>query len=225
MAEDEEPGAERSVAQKDERIIRTNTVLAVSAILLSAISAGGVIWQVKVAADQRAATVWPYIQVFPARNSSPPFFAIQMVNVGVGPALIRYFAVRVDDRPVRSWREFLAAVSVEDAVRRAPFDEGVVTGAGWVMAPQVPLNAFTTVAPDAVNALPPQAWSRIQVSYCYCSIFNDCWLSDWQAATRGADPQPIGSCPTEGRFGVEWSELDHSTTARPSDGGSPPVGR
>jgi hypothetical protein len=99
MAEDEEPGAERSVAQKDERIIRTNTVLAVSAILLSAISAGGVIWQVKVAADQRAATVWPYIQVFPARNSSPPFFAIQMVNVGVGPALIRYFAVRVDDKP------------------------------------------------------------------------------------------------------------------------------
>ena len=55
MREDEEPGAERSVSQKDERIIRTNTVLAVSAILLSAISAGGVIWQVKVAADQRAA--------------------------------------------------------------------------------------------------------------------------------------------------------------------------
>jgi len=79
-------------------------VLAVSAILLSAISAGGVIWQVKVAADQRAATVWPYIQAWPARSSSPPFFAIQMVNAGVGQALIRYFAVRVDDKPIRSWR-------------------------------------------------------------------------------------------------------------------------
>ena len=74
MAEDEEPGAERSVAQKDKRIIRTNTVLAVSAILLSAISAGGVIWQVKVAADQRAATVWPTFKSFrletPRRRSS-----------------------------------------------------------------------------------------------------------------------------------------------------------
>ena len=224
MAEHEEAEAEPSPAQRDEKIIRTNTVLAVSAILLSAISAGGVIWQVKVAADQRAATVWPYIQAGPARNSSPPFFAIQMVNAGVGPAVIRYFAVRVDDKPVRSWREFLAAVSADDAVRRAPFDEGVIAGAGWVMAPQVPVNAFTTVAPEAVNALPAQAWSRIQVSYCYCSIFNDCWLSDWQAASRGADPQLVGSCPTEGKFGVDWSELD-ATTARPSDSGSPPGGR
>jgi hypothetical protein len=224
MAEHEEVGAERSLAQKDEKILRTNTVLAISAILLSAISAGGVIWQVKVAADQRAATVWPYIQTGPARSSSPPFFAIQMVNAGVGPAVIRYFAVRVDDKPVRSWREFLAAVSADDAVRRAPFDEGVIAGAGWVMAPQVPVNAFATAAPEAVNALPAQAWRRIQVSYCYCSIFNACWVSDWQAATRGTDPQPVGRCPTEGKFGVEWSELD-ATMARPSDGASPPVGR
>ena len=85
MAEDEEPGAERSVAQKDKTIIRTNTVLAVSAILLSAISGGGVIWQAKVAADQRAATVWPYIQVFPARNSSPPFFAVPFFRTNFWP--------------------------------------------------------------------------------------------------------------------------------------------
>ena len=88
-------------------------------MFLRAISAAAVIWQVTVAADQRAATVWPYIQASPGRTSSPPFFGIHLVNAGVGPALIRYFAVRVDGKPVRSWREFLAAISRDEAVRRA----------------------------------------------------------------------------------------------------------
>ena len=182
-------------------------------MLLSAISAAAVIWQVKVAADQRAATVWPYIQATPGRTSSPPFFVIQMVNADVGPALIRYFAVHVDGKPVRSWREFLAAISTDEAVRRAPFDEGIIAGSGWVMAPQVPLNAFTTATPEAVNTLAAPAWSRIQISFCYCSIFNDCWLSDWQVALRGDDPKPVGICPTEDKFGVEWSELDATQAA------------
>jgi hypothetical protein len=157
--------------------------------------------------------VWPYIQVFPARSSSPPFFAIQMVNAGVGPAVIRYFAVQVDGKPVRSWREFLAAISQDEAVRRAPFDEGVIAGSGWVMAPQVPLNAFATATPAPVNALVAPEWNRIQISFCYCSIFDDCWLSDWQVALRGEDPEPVGICPTEGKFGVEWSELDSNLAA------------
>jgi len=208
MTEHIEELEEKPRPQKVAKRIRTNSVLAISAMLLSAISAAAVIWQVKVAADQRAASVWPYIQAAPGRTSSPPFFGIQMVNAGVGPALIRYFAVRVDGKPVRSWREFLAAISNDEAVRRAPFHEGIIGGAGWVMAPQVPLNAFTTETPEAVNALAAPAWSRIQIAFCYCSIFNDCWLSDWQVTLRGEDPKPVGTCPTDGKFGVEWSELD-----------------
>jgi hypothetical protein len=205
--------ADRPPAQKAAKRIRTNSVLALSAMFLSAISAAAVIWQVKVAADQRAAAVWPYIQATPNRSSSPPFFAIQLVNAGVGPALIRYFAVRVDGAPVRSWREFLAAISKDEAVRRAPFDEGIIGGAGFVMAPQVPLTAFATTSPEAVNELAAPAWSRIEVAFCYCSIFDDCWLSDWQTSMRGEDPAPVRSCPSEGRFGVHWSELDAPRSA------------
>jgi len=203
----EELEADPPRAQRVARRIRTNSVLAISAMLLSAISAAAVIWQVKVAADQRAASVWPYIQTVPGRTSSPPFFVIGMVNAGVGPALIRYFAVRIDGKPVRSWREFLAAISEDEAVRRAPFHEGIINGSGWVMAPQVPVTAFSTETPEAVNALAPPAWNRIQISFCYCSIFNDCWLSDWDVVKRD-DPTPVRACPTEGKFGVKWSELD-----------------
>jgi hypothetical protein len=198
---------DRQPGPKTARRIRTNSVLALSAMFLSAVSAAAVIWQVKITADQRAAAVWPHIRVFPSRSSSPPLFAINMVNSGVGPAIVRYFAVKVDGKPVRSWREFLSGVSSAEAVRRAPFDEGVVRGSGWVMAPQVPVIAFAVRETEAVTVLAAPAWSRIAVSFCYCSIFNDCWLSEWDVAMRD-DPAPVRACPTADKFGVDWSELD-----------------
>ena len=188
--------------------IKTNTVLAWSAMTLSAISAFGVIWQTKVASDQREAAVWPYVQAFPNRNSRDPAFSISLENVGVGPALIRYFSVRVDAKPVRSWREFLAALSEEDEVRQAYIGEGVVQGSGWVLAPNTPLAAFVTRAPEAVNALDAGAWARIDVTFCYCSVFDRCWLSAWAVSKREDQPTPVRSCPSEGQFGVEWTDLE-----------------
>jgi hypothetical protein len=201
------PPALQTLPGEEAVQIKTSTVLAWSAMVLSAVSAFGVIWQTRVATDQREASVWPYVQAFPNRNSRDPMFGISLVNVGVGPALIRYFSVRVDDKAVRSWREFLAAVSQEERVHQAYFDEGVVQGSGWVLAPNAPLFAFATKEPDAVNALDARAWNRIDVTFCYCSVFDRCWLSAWAVSKREDQPAPVRSCPSNGQFGVPWSEL------------------
>lgn len=195
--------------------IDTNAVLAWSAMFLSAVSAFGVIWQTKVASDQREAAVWPYVQAYPGRSSSDPLFDISLVNAGVGPAVIRYFAVRVDNKPVRSWRQFLAAVSDDERVQQAAFGEGVVQGSGFVLTPNTPVSAFRTRVPEAVNALAAPAWSRIDVSFCYCSVFDRCWLSSW-AVSKHDDPKPVASCPTDGKFGVDWKELDAAPAAAPT---------
>lgn len=192
--------------------IRPSTAIGATAIVLSGITAGAVIWQARVAADQRAASVWPHVQAWPSRSSSPPSFGIHLVNAGVGPAVVRYFSVRVDERPVRSWREFLAAISEDDAVGRAAFNEGVVRGSGWVMSPNTPVTAFRTTTPEAVNALAAPSWGRIQITFCYCSVFRDCWLGEWDVAMR-EEPTRVRSCPTEGRFGVDWSQLDADEAA------------
>jgi hypothetical protein len=194
--------------------IKTSEVLAWSAILLSAVSAFGVIWQTRVASDQREASVWPYVQAFPSRSSSDPVFAISLTNAGVGPAVMRYFSVTVDQKPVRSWREFLAAVSEDDRVRQAGFGEGVVQGSGWVLTPQTPVTAFQTHVPEAVNALAAPAWKRIDVTFCYCSVFDRCWLSSW-AVSKRTDPTPVETCPAEGQFGVDWAELDAAPAVSP----------
>jgi hypothetical protein len=198
----------RKSSSLGERVrINTTALLAWSAVALSAVSAFGVIWQTKVAADQREASVWPYVQAFPNRNSREPAFSISLVNVGVGPALIRYFSVRVDDKPVRSWRAFLEALSADEPVRQAYFGEGVIQGSGWVLAPNAPLTAFRTTVPEAVNTLDAPAWKRIDVTFCYCSVFDRCWLSAWAVSKRDDQPSPVRSCPSDGRFGVDWAEL------------------
>jgi hypothetical protein len=187
--------------------INTAAILTWSAVVLSAVSAFGVIWQTKVASDQREASVWPYVQATPNRSSSDSLFAISMVNAGVGPAVMRHFSVSVDQKPVQSWRQFLASVSTDERVRQAGFSEGVVQGAGWVLAPNTPLVAFQTRVPEAVNVLAAPIWTRIDVSFCYCSVFDRCWTSTWAVSKRN-EPTPVRSCPTRGRFGVDWSTLD-----------------
>jgi hypothetical protein len=109
-------------------------------MVLSAVTAVVAIWQARVLADHLSAAVWPYGRH--GRGAAPwtPFFEISLVNAGVAPAIMRRFSVRVDGAPVRSWREFLAAISEDEAVRSAAFGEGVVQGVGWVMTPNSPVS-------------------------------------------------------------------------------------
>ena len=199
---------------------RIDIWIGVAAIAVSSITGFAVIWQAKVAADQREASVWPYVQAFAERSSAPPMFRISLINAGVGPALIRYFSVRVDGKPVLSWKAFLGAVSEDETVRESRFGEGVVKGSGWVMTPNHPVYAFQTRLPEAVNALVPPTWSRINVAYCYCSIFKQCWVSEWNVSAQD-EPREVKSCPTEGNFGVPASELEVRLVEVPAETAPP----
>lgn len=35
-----------------------------------------------------------------------------------------------------------------------------------------------------------------RLAFCYCSIFDDCWLADSRADIQ--DPQPVDACPDYG---------------------------
>src|SRR6266705_7080886 len=52
--------------------------------------------------QQVRAAVWP-ILYFDSTNA--PDIHFTLANKGVGPAIIRHVSVKVDDQPVRNWRE------------------------------------------------------------------------------------------------------------------------
>jgi hypothetical protein len=53
--------------------------------------------------QQVRAAVWPILE-FDSSNAPIHFI---LANKGVGPAIIRHVIVKVDDQPVRNWREAL----------------------------------------------------------------------------------------------------------------------
>jgi hypothetical protein len=52
--------------------------------------------------QQVRAAVWPILQF---DSSNAPDIHFTLANKGVGPAIIRNVIVKVDDQPVRNWRE------------------------------------------------------------------------------------------------------------------------
>src|SRR5579884_1412004 len=82
-------------------LLRFDTIVAACALLMSAITAGAMVYQTRVLQDEFSATVWPYLAVSDYYGKDS--FAIRLVNEGVGPALIRSAQIFVDGKPVSGW--------------------------------------------------------------------------------------------------------------------------
>src|SRR5438270_8843573 len=54
--------------------------------------------------QQVRAAVWPILEFY---SSNAPDIHFTLANKGVGPAIIRNVIVKVDDQPVKNWREVL----------------------------------------------------------------------------------------------------------------------
>jgi hypothetical protein len=141
-----------------------------------------------------AANSWPFLQFF-ASNTTPQGERIitwNVVNAGVGPAKIESVEV--------SWRG-VAVRSVNEILRVCcglPAGEQVIRGTlhGTV------LRAGDTRAFLVMRRTPENesVWERLEQStfsenmtmrVCYCSVFEECWLSDLQSL----HPEPVQRCP------------------------------
>lgn len=123
----------------------------------------------------------------------------QIKNVGTGPGRIAWARITHAGKTYDTWRDF-AFASVE-GLTFLPFDTAPI-------APTV-LSAgeermFMRWAKDD-NALSSRAWDRVersrfeaQAEACYCSVFDECWISNMNADV----PRPVESCenprPVEG---------------------------
>jgi len=106
-------------------------------------------------------------------------------NAGLGPALVRWFEVSVDGRPVRNWLEFGQAVGLPPAVQYRYW----VPQRATAFPPQEPRELFW-VQPGPADQVLRSTQAKITMRMCYCSMYDECWL-----ATGGPNVQPYQSCP------------------------------
>ena len=131
---------------------------------------------------QAQAAVWPRVVL---GHSDLPNFRIILMNKGVGPAMIRYVELRLDDRPVGTWEEALGVT---------PADYEYSSIAHRVLTPGESIDAFT-LHNEALRPAVQSASRRLHGKICYCSIFDECWLFD---DSPEDDVHSVPECPAPG---------------------------
>jgi hypothetical protein len=146
---------------------------------------------------QRSET-WPFVS-YGTSNATPEGeqeISLNLTNNGVGPAKLEVMEFIYSGKAMPTPREFLRQCCA--GASKLAFMSEPVTG---VLRPGQQRNFIRLPRTDDNAAiwdrLDKERW-KVVVRSCYCSIFDDCWVTD----SRQADPQPVDVCPTN------WKRFD-----------------
>lgn len=137
--------------------------------------------------------MWPYINQ--GNSGGNGQYTRVVRNVGLGPALVRSFQATLDGKPVATWgdvrRGLLGPPTAADSAAIVATTYSSL-GRGTVLIPGATLNVYTI----SDSSLARRFWASVQgnrlhTRVCYCSLYDDCWISD----SESDEPTPIAACP------------------------------
>lgn len=183
-------GAERIFV----RLTFWQTILSVAGIFIAIMALYAALTESAAVRQQTAATVWPFVQISIADYDSGESagFTMSFTNAGVGPARMRAVRLIIDGEPMRDWKHVVAHLggALDDDVGRSFISDRV-------LSPDEKVDMITVTDPDLARRF-QAAIANLEnsISYCYCSIFDDCWLAD----SRGdvLSPEAVEACPDFG---------------------------
>lgn len=155
--------------------------------------------QAEAVRQQTAAAAWPYIQfsIADTDDGDAARFALNFRNVGVGPAKLRTAQLQIDGQPAMSWVDVTQRLSDESLKLGVHFGRSAISGR--VLSPGESSVAFETRHRPLVLGLQQAVYSgRVALAYCYCSIFDECWLVTTSNNGREPDHPQVDQCPDYG---------------------------
>jgi hypothetical protein len=171
------------------------------ALAVSFLALGLGIWQARLMSEQTRlmqqqarAGVWPYLSIGYAlvADGDKRGYTWRIDNDGVGPARIESVTLTLDGKPLEHWKDVFRAL-YGDVPVQATYSQIY----GKVLPPST--NRETTI--EAVHIPDPaqaktffEAQSRIEMSICYCSVYDDCWIARRQSPAQ----EPVARCDATG---------------------------
>jgi hypothetical protein len=176
------------------RMTLWQTILSVVGIFIAVVALYAALKESAAVRQQTAAAVWPFVQMMidDYDRDDMAGFTMSFVNVGVGPAKVRSLRLEIDGQPIRDWTQAINVVggNIDAAVSRNFIG-------GRVMRPEERVDLISTTDPDLARRFQRAiATQGNYVSYCYCSIFDECWLADSRKDLQ--NPEPVEMCPDFG---------------------------
>lgn len=184
------PGAERLFV----KMTLWQTILSVVGIFIAVVALYAALKESAAVRQQTAAAVWPFVQMIieDYDHGDMAGFTMTFVNVGVGPAKVRGLRLEIDGQPIRDWAQAVNTLGGNP-------DAGVSRNflGGRVMRPEERVELISTTDADLARRFQRAiATEGNYVSFCYCSIFDECWLADSRQDLQ--DPEPVEMCPDFG---------------------------
>lgn len=190
----------------NDRAFRLDFFVAVAAVVVSALTAGTLVYQTRVIGDQFSATIWPYLSVGTTYDNDGEM--IYVINDGVGPALIRSAQLYVDGRPVRAWNDYEQVLAEDPAIRTLwrrtlavaltrsnvhPTISASSIGPSSTLRPGETRTLFKVVF---VSNVPPRVLTKhaLTLDLCYCSLNGSCWSLRAMPGRINPDPQSVSHC-------------------------------
>jgi hypothetical protein len=185
MKEDEENASIK-------RGLRIDLIIALCALVVSSFATAASLWQSRVVADQLSSQVWPYLSI--SNTYDETYMKLDVVNNGLGPAIVRSTEVLVDGKPYAN--PLMAAKIIlghpphhlRMGASMSDISPGSVIRSGDSVQ-VVRLDSAWAAKRFALNA------SRVDLRLCYCSLLGKCWFV---SANQTGGPQPVADCPSVG---------------------------
>ena len=180
--------------------------VATAALITSATS----IWLSLSQGDDMARLVqaqsWPYLE-YESSNTGETALEIDIGvrNAGVGPAKVKSFSIVYDGTPVRGWAALIKACCIPDGTPAdKPLDFPALTDNKMVSSKLIQrvlrpsdsailLHLPKTDANAALWKKLDDARFKIELHVCYCSVFDECWISD----LRSTEQRKVQTCPAD----------------------------
>lgn len=194
-----------SIAQIEKTFLRLTfwqTILSVAGVFTGAVALYAALNESQAVRQQTAASVWPYVQytINDYSNEDTAEFALTMNNVGVGPARMQAMLLTLDGKAIPDWQSMTETVLGRET--RVGIDYGKLSVSHRVLAPGELITVFQTDNTELALKLQEVVYSgTAAISYCYCSIFDDCWISSSAPSAEKQPIQPVDQCPDYGSDG------------------------
>lgn len=156
-------------------------IIAVSALIVSLITAFASIYSAFIDRAYARSSVWPRLEIHRTYDASKAYFSYGVNNKGTGPAVIKYAKLSYDNKALKSWPEYLQMRSGRDVGHVQSHIGSKVLSAGESIKPMETRDKeIATLLADK---------DGLQIELCYCSIYDECWLAD-----RTNEPTPVAQC-------------------------------
>jgi hypothetical protein len=171
--------------------LKPEMIIALCATFVSIATLGVYIYQARVMIrqaeimqSQQHVSVWPYLETITTTmisSDKPDEAFYEIENKGIGPAIVKHVAIKVDDVVMKDNNElFETMIGKTDTL-------SISTTAvkNRVIAPGEKIRAFHVIGDDLVKrfAISFQK-KKFEYIICYCSVYNDCWISNANAVTE-----------------------------------------